>query len=47
MLVNRAYKFRMYPNVKQKELISKTIGCSRFIYNIMLSKKKENPTYNI
>ena len=23
MLVNRAYKFRMYPNIKQKELISK------------------------
>ena len=42
MLVDRAYKFRMYPNVKQKELVNKTIGCSRLIYNIMLSKKKEN-----
>ena len=42
MLVNRAYKFRMYPNEKQKELISKTIGCSRLVYNIMLSKKKDN-----
>ena len=42
MLVNRAYKFRMNPNEKQKELISKTIGCSRLVYNIMLSRKKDN-----
>ena len=42
MLVNRAYKFRMYPSVKQQELINKTIGCSRLVYNIMLSKKKDN-----
>ena len=42
MLVNRAFKFRMYPNAEQIELINKTIGCSRLVYNIMLSKKKEN-----
>ena len=42
VLVNRAYKFRMYPNAEQIELINKTIGCSRLVYNIMLSKKKEN-----
>ena len=42
MLVNRAYKFRMYPNAEQIELINKTIGCSRLVYNIMISKKKEN-----
>ena len=42
MLVNRAYKFRMYPNIEQIELINKTIGCARLVYNIMLSKKKDN-----
>ena len=42
MIINKAYKFRMYPNENQKELINKTIGCTRFIYNYMLSKKKEN-----
>jgi putative transposase len=31
MLVNKAYKFRIYPNKKQTELINKTIGCSRFV----------------
>ncbi|MDE6292285.1 MAG: helix-turn-helix domain-containing protein, partial [Bacilli bacterium] len=31
MIVAKAYKFRMYPNLEQQELINKTIGCSRFI----------------
>ena len=38
----RAYKFRIYPDKIQKELINKTFGCSRFIYNFFLSKTKEN-----
>ena len=46
MLVNRAYKFRTYPSVKQQEIINKTIGCSRLVYNIMLSKKKDNSKLN-
>lgn len=27
-----AYKFRIYPNKQQKEFISKTFGCVRFVY---------------
>ncbi len=42
MIINKAYKIRMYPNEYQKELINKTIGCTRFIYNYMLNKKKDN-----
>ena len=42
VIINKAYKFRMYPNENQKELIHKTIGCTRFLYNYMLNKKKEN-----
>ena len=42
MMINKAYKFRMYPNVNQKEFINKTIGCTRFLYNYMLNQKKEN-----
>ncbi len=38
MLVNKAYKFRIYPNREQERLIAKTIGCSRFVYNHFLSK---------
>ena len=36
MKINRAYVFRLYPNDKQKELIEKSFGCSRFIYNYFL-----------
>lgn len=41
MLVNKAYKFRIYPNKEQEILISKTIGCSRFVFNHFLVKQKE------
>ena len=37
--MNRAYKFRIYPNEEQEVLLSKTFGCCRFLYNIMLSEK--------
>jgi len=37
--LNKAYKFRLYPNEKQKEYFAKTFGCARFIYNKMLSDK--------
>ena len=33
----KAYKFRIYPNNYQKEIIEKTFGCCRFVYNKMLS----------
>lgn len=33
----KTYKFRIYPNQKQKELLGKTFGSSRFIYNYMLN----------
>nr|WP_246197395.1 RNA-guided endonuclease TnpB family protein [Cytobacillus depressus] len=41
MLVHKAFKFRLYPNKKQTELINKTIGCSRFVFNLFLGKQKE------
>lgn len=45
MLVNKAYKFRIYPNKKQTELINKTIGCTRFVFNFFLGKQKEKDAY--
>ena len=38
MIVNKAYKFRIYPNKEQRVLIAKTIGCSRFVFNHFLAK---------
>ncbi len=37
MMINKAYKFRIYPNKTQATLINKTIGCSRFVFNHFLS----------
>ena len=45
MIVNKAYKFRIYPNKKQMELIHKTIGCVRFTFNFFLGKQKEKDAY--
>ena len=42
MKIYKSYKFRMYPNKEQEELINKTIGSSRFIYNYFLDKKNSN-----
>ena len=36
-----AFKFRIYPDEKQKELFVKTFGCVRSIYNKMLADKIE------
>lgn len=39
--MEKAYKYRIYPNKKQKEIIAKTFGCCRFVYNHYLAKRKE------
>lgn len=31
-MANKAYKFRIYPNKAQEELIQKPFGCVRFVY---------------
>ena len=33
----KAYKFRIYPSEIQKQLIEKSFGCARFVYNHMLA----------
>ena len=40
----RAYKFRLYPNKEQRIYLAKTFGCTRLIYNLMLSDRID--TYN-
>lgn len=37
----KSYKFRLYPNKKQAELINKTIGCARFVFNYTLAQQKK------
>ena len=39
--MKKTYKYRIYPNKKQKEIIAKTFGCCRFVYNKYLAKRKD------
>lgn len=39
--MGKAYKYRIYPNEKQKEIITKTFGCCRFVYNKYLAQRIE------
>lgn len=40
----KSYKYRIYPNNEQKTYLAKTFGCTRLIYNLMLSDRID--TYN-
>lgn len=46
--VKRTYRFRLYPDESQKQLIEKTLGCSRQVYNEFLSicKKEYEKDHN-
>ena len=39
--MHKGYKFRIYPNAKQIELIEKTFGCCRLVYNDALARKSK------
>ena len=39
--MEKAYKYRIYPNKRQKEIIAKTFGSCRFVYNTYLAKRIE------
>ncbi len=36
-----AYKYRIYPSKEQEQLIQRTFGCARFVYNHFLAYRKE------
>lgn len=36
-----SYKFRIYPNREQEQMIQRTFGCCRFVYNRFLALRKE------
>ena len=45
MIRKKAYKFRIYPTKKQAELINKTIGSCRFVFNYFLGVQKSKDSY--
>ena len=44
IVAEKSYKYRIYPNKKQQELIHKTFGCTRYVYNHYLDKRKTDKT---
>lgn len=40
-IVKKAYKFRIYPTLEQVIFFSKTFGCVRKVYNLMLDARKK------
>lgn len=49
-LLIKTFKFRIYPNKSQQEILAKNFGCCRFVYNYFLNKAiqnyKENKKFN-
>ena len=45
MIRKKAFKFRIYPTKKQAELINKTIGSCRFVFNYSLATQKTKDSY--
>ena len=39
--MNRAIKYRVYPDIEQELLFSKTFGCCRKVWNLMLESREE------
>jgi putative transposase len=38
-LIKRAYKFRFYPTAEQRQVLARTFGCCRWVYNQALARK--------
>ena len=41
IIIHRTYEFRIYPNQAQQDLIARTFGCTRLVYNHYLAEKKQ------
>ena len=39
--IHKSYRFRLYPNKEQIELLAKHFGCSRYVYNFFLNERIE------
>ena len=40
-MIHKTYRFRIYPNASQMELLAKHFGCTRFVYNYFLNQRQE------
>lgn len=40
-MIQKTYKFRLYPNKEQEQTLANYFGCVRFVYNHFFAKRKE------
>ncbi|NJN60683.1 MAG: helix-turn-helix domain-containing protein [Coleofasciculaceae cyanobacterium RL_1_1] len=40
-MTQRAYRYRFYPTAEQENLLRRTLGCTRLVYNRALSARTE------
>lgn len=40
-MVNKTYRFRLFPTAEQEILLAKHFGCVRYVYNHFLNERKE------
>lgn len=40
-MVNKTYRFRIYPTAEQETLLAKHFGCTRYVYNHFLNERRE------
>ena len=41
MIINKTYKFRIYPTAEQEVLLAKHFGCTRWVYNYFLNERRQ------
>ncbi len=46
MKINKAFKFRIYPDDTQKQFFAQSFGCARFVYNYFLRQRIDYYTAN-
>lgn len=40
-MINKTYRFRIYPSAEQEVLLAKHFGCSRYVYNHFLNERNQ------
>lgn len=40
-IINKTYRFRLFPTKEQEVLLNKHFGCVRYVYNYFLNERKE------
>ena len=45
-VILKTYKYRMYPNKEQEQMLARYFGSVRFVYNHFLAERKQQYTEN-